>query len=63
MEISTIVQELERELKMRKKVYPDWIKHGKIKSAVADFRIRCIGTAIDIIKIYQLEQLELKFKH
>jgi hypothetical protein len=43
-----VLKELERELRMRERVYPDWCKgpNPKIKPSEAQKRIDCINIAI-----------------
>jgi len=61
METASIIKELERELKVRERVYPDWVYHGKLKYSTAEHRKQCIREAIEIIKKYHNEQLQIKF--
>lgn len=44
------IKEIERELKMRKKVFPTWVLQGRIKQDVADKRIKIME---EILKDYQ----------
>lgn len=44
------IAELERELAMRREVYPGWIELGRIKEATANYRIRCLEAAIEQLK-------------
>ena len=37
---------LERELKMRKKLYPRWVKDGRMASSAADHEIACVQALI-----------------
>lgn len=39
------IAELDRELKVRERLYPEWIKSGKIKDDVAAYRLDAIRTA------------------
>lgn len=48
------LKELERELAMRHKVYPEWIRSGKIKRDKADYRIRILTDVVEAIRL-QLE--------
>lgn len=45
-----MLQELRRELAMRQKVYPDWIKQGKLSIKRAEFRIQALQEAIEILE-------------
>lgn len=44
------IKEIERELKMRKKVFPTWVLQGRIKQEVADKRIKIME---EILMDYQ----------
>lgn len=52
------IDELERELRVRKKVYPDWIKLGKIHKNTAQSRIDTLQNCID-----RLKQIQVKKEH
>lgn len=52
-----ILAELKRELKMRERVYPKWIKAGTLAAPVAALRIAAIRAAsLDFEKRYFGEQ-------
>jgi hypothetical protein len=57
--IDALIEELERELKTRKRVYPDWVFNGKLKGVVADHRISCIEQSIEVLKKYKAEHPEV----
>jgi hypothetical protein len=40
------VEELERELKLRLRVYPRWVQAGKLKQEEMDHRVACLTDAI-----------------
>jgi hypothetical protein len=44
-----IIRELERELATRNKVYPRWIREGKITEGTANHRRDCISEAIRLL--------------
>lgn len=44
------IKEIERELKMRKKVFPTWVLQGRIKQEIANKRIEIME---EILKDYQ----------
>ena len=44
-----VIRELERELATRNKVYPRWIREGKITEGTANHRRDCISEAIRIL--------------
>lgn len=44
------IKEIERELKMRKKVFPTWVLQGRVKQDVANKRIEIME---EILKDYQ----------
>ena len=45
-----LILELERELKVRERLYPKWIESKKINEKTAAWRILCIQRAISYIK-------------
>lgn len=45
-----VLDELRRELLMRRNVYPKWIRNGKIDEETATRRIRCMELAIQYIE-------------
>ena len=51
-EITTtdIIKEIQRELNMRKKVFPTWVLQGRIKQDVADKRIKIMETVLEDYK-------------
>lgn len=40
------IRELERELEVRRKVYPGWVQSGKLSAREADHRLICLESAI-----------------
>lgn len=47
--------ELERELGMKKKHYPDWVRDGKLSDATSAHRIRCFEEVLnDLRKLYEV---------
>lgn len=44
------IKEIERELKMRKRVFPTWVLQGRIKQEIADKRIKIME---EILMDYQ----------
>jgi hypothetical protein len=44
-----VIRELERELATRNKVYPRWIREGKITEGTANHRRDCISEAIRLL--------------
>lgn len=42
---------VEREIGMRKKVYPRWVEAKKISQEKADFEIKCMTAFLDQLKI------------
>lgn len=42
--------ELERELKMRQRVYPNWIRQGRIEADQANHRVACLIEVIEDFK-------------
>lgn len=51
-EITTtdIIKEIQRELNMRKKVFPTWVLQGRIKQDVADKRIKIMERILEDYK-------------
>lgn len=47
--IAAQIGELKRERKMRDRVYPFWIKSGKIRQSDADYQLLCLDTAIETL--------------
>ena len=45
------IKELEREVSMRQRVYPEWIRTGKIRRDEADYRVRVLISAIKRLKL------------
>lgn len=41
------LEELERELKMRMRVYPRWVREGKMTQEQMDHRVICLREVID----------------
>lgn len=48
--IQDAIKEIERELSVRRRVYPDWVRMGKIKQAVANDRITALEHAVLLLK-------------
>ena len=42
-----IVKEIQREINMRKRVFPTWVLQGRIKQEVADKRIRIMEMVLE----------------
>lgn len=40
--LTDMLEELDRELKVRRRVYPRWIDQGKLDPVIADRRILCL---------------------
>jgi hypothetical protein len=45
-----IIAELRREAAMRRRVFPDWVRSGRLKQADADRRIELMEAAISFIE-------------
>lgn len=45
-DINEQIAELERELEVRRTVYPRWVDSGKIKLQTANYRIQCLKATI-----------------
>ncbi len=59
MQLSSILQELKRELAVRQRVYPDWISNGKLTADTAQHRIDAIKAAIVLLEKSEPQQQEL----
>lgn len=60
MDIKTIIAELERELKMRERVYPGLIRSGKLHPDLARKRNQALLEAITIIRGKEAPKAEQK---
>lgn len=51
-EITTtdIIKEIQRELNMRKKVFPTWVLQGRLKENIADKRIKIMELILEDYK-------------
>lgn len=47
------INELKRELGVRRGVYPGWVANGKLTQQAADYRIACIEEAIGSLESIQ----------
>jgi hypothetical protein len=54
-----VIYELEREISVRKRVYPQWKLEGRITADVADHRLTCMERALELIKKIQPKQQNL----
>lgn len=59
MTLNESIQELERELSLRKRIYPDWIWQQKIDKKTAKHRIEAMDFAIKILKSHTPVQTNL----
>lgn len=50
------IASVQREIGMRKRVYPSWVSKGKMKQAQADHEIAAMEAALATLKRVQLEQ-------
>lgn len=46
------VEELEREVATRRRVYPGWVRKGKITPGAAGHRLRCLDDLIAYLRTY-----------
>lgn len=56
MNTDTVLSELRRELATRQRVYPDWVRAGKLHPATAALRIEAMQQAIALIEQLQPQQ-------
>lgn len=47
------VNELEREKAMRERLYPGWIRAGRLNPATADLQLDTLGRAIETLQLFQ----------
>lgn len=45
-----VLEELKRELVMRRNVFPAWVKNGRLTQSVADHRLTCMQEAVRLIE-------------
>lgn len=48
--IDDVIDEIRRELKVRERVYPDWIASGRIKQGCAEFRKNCLIANLQLLE-------------
>jgi hypothetical protein len=44
------IKELEREIAKREEVFPRWVEQGRLKQAVAERRILCLRTTLELVR-------------
>lgn len=49
LEFSSVVRELEREIEVKKSLYPKWVEQKKIDFQTAEHRIKCLEKVLEII--------------
>lgn len=54
------IKEIEREIKVREKIYPHWVLVHKISKATAEKRINCLKATLDRLKRTERSQGEQK---
>ena len=62
MNKAEILTELRRELATRRRVYPEWVRAGKLSQRTADHRLAAIASAIALIEslsVAEPEQMSL----
>lgn len=57
--IAEVLTELKRELKTRKRVYPNWVNAEKLNANTAQHRIECIEEAIRFIETNKPKPIDL----
>lgn len=45
-----VLNELRREISMRERLYPNWVRTGKLKKGTADLRLNALKEALRIIE-------------
>ena len=53
------IAEAQRELALRKKCYPAWIKSGKLDAGEATYQIRCLEAMVRTLMRLDAEQRQL----
>jgi hypothetical protein len=53
------IAEARRELALRKKCYPQWIKRGKLDAGEATYQIRCLEAIVRTLMRLDAEQRQL----
>jgi hypothetical protein len=53
------IVEAQRELALRKKCYPQWIKSGKLDAGDAKYQIRCLEAIVRTLMQIDAEQRQL----
>jgi len=56
VENKDVIVELKRELLMREKLYPGWVRDGKLSQKTADRRILAMVRAIELIESMDIDQ-------
>jgi len=56
--ISEQLQAAQRELQMRRNVYPKWVVSGRMKQAKADHEIQCMEAIVATLKALKEQPLE-----
>jgi len=51
------LDELERELKMRRRMYPRWVADGKMAQATADRQIRLMEGAKETVRLARVDAM------
>ena len=53
------IAEAQRELALRKKCYPQWVKSGKLDAGDAQYQIRCLEAMVRTLMQLDAEQRQL----
>ena len=48
--LADMIAEIEREIRLRRAVYPHWVRDGRLKQAAADIQMRRLQAAADRLK-------------
>ena len=56
------VAEVEREIHMRKKVYPNFVKYGKMKQEESDYHMGRMEAVLRTLKWLQVNEAKIKAK-
>lgn len=50
----------ERELVLRRRVYPSWINRQKLTAKKADHELHCMEAIVELLKLLELREFEKK---
>jgi hypothetical protein len=54
------IAEIERELALRRAVYPKWVQAGKLNQALADRQVACMEGALRTLRWLEKHEIRIK---